>query len=337
MEESEYDRVSRSMDSQLRTLVIINNQAAKARRVWPGINASLEKSQINFDIHVTTQAGDATVAARTALREGYEVIAVVGGDGTLSEAAAGFFALDEDIGSVPASINREAALAILPAGTGDDFARGLRGKRVPIREWTESLVSYCRNPAGTKTRIVDVIYGVANNGLNSFICINVVTIGLGAEVAHRVATQSKLMQRLPGEARFVAAACGALAAWRERKVRICVDDDEVIECQSNLFAVANGVYAGGGMMFAPAARVDDGVFDVLVSWDITRAGILRELPRIRRGGHLANPNVRAIQATRVKIETIGRENELSIEADGNVRGVTPARFVIMPGALRLVL
>jgi diacylglycerol kinase family enzyme len=111
----------------------------------------------------------------------------------------------------------------------------------------------------------------------------------------------------------------------------------MIECRTNLLAVANGIFAGGGMMFAPAARVDDGKLDVLVSWDITRAGILSELPRIRRGGHLTNPNVRAIQSTRIEIETTGRENELPIEADGNVRGATPARFHIMPGSLRLVL
>lgn len=327
------------MNSQPRIFVIRNNQAAKAHRVWPGIESSFKENQLKFESHVTTQAGDATIAARAALRDGYEIIAVVGGDGTLSEAAAGFFALDEQVSTehIPESINKDAVLAILPAGTGDDFARGLKGKRVSVRQWTDSLVLYCRNPDQSKTRLIDAIYGVANNGLNTFICINVVTIGLGAEVAHRVATQSRLMHRLPGEARFVAAACGALAAWRERKVRVRVDDDEVIERRTNLLAVANNVYAGGGMMFAPAARVDDGNLDVLLSWDITRAGILRELPRIRRGGHLANPNVRAIQATRVEIETIGQENDLPIEADGNVRGVTPARFLIMPRALRLVL
>jgi YegS/Rv2252/BmrU family lipid kinase len=290
-----------------------------------------------FDVHVTSKAGDATVAVRDALRDGYGVIAVVGGDGTLSEAAAGFFALDKPFETAPETINKDAVLAILPAGTGDDFARGLKGKRIALERWLDSLISYCRDTDVTKTRLVDVIYGAANNCSNKFICLNVVTIGLGAEVAGRVATQSTVIQRLPGEARFVAAACGALAAWRERSVRVRVDNGDVIECRSNLLAVANGVYAGGGMMFAPAARVDDGKLDVLLSWDITRAGILRELPRIRRGGHLANPNVRAIQGTRVEIVTSGNENELPIEADGNVRGVTPAQFLIMPGAIRLVV
>ena len=333
----EYDRVSRLMGSHPRILIILNNEAAKARRVWPGIDSSLKNNDIQFDCHVTTQAGDATVAARAALREGYELIAVVGGDGTLSEAAAGFFALDEELvsGNVPRSINKDAVLAILPAGTGDDFARGIKGKRLSVGEWTDSLISYCHNPDRGKSRAVDVIYGVASDGMNRFICLNVVTIGLGAEVARRVAAQNRLTQRLPGEARFVSAAIGALAAWREREVRILIDDGEVIECRTNLLAVANGIYAGGGMMFAPAAEVDDGLFDVLVSRDITRAGILRELPRIRRGGHLANPNVYSTNGTRVEIETIGLENQLPIEADGNLRGVTPARFILMPGALRL--
>lgn len=321
-----------------RPLVIINNVAAKARRARPLIEAALKERQIGFDLHVTTHAGDATTRTRAALREGYGVIAVVGGDGTLSEAAAGFFALDEmdAVTDVPAQVRGEAALAILPAGTGDDFARGLSGgRREPLWRWIDALAGYCLRPEESRTRVVDVIYGEASRGAGNFICLNVVTIGLGAEVARRVAAQSRLVQSLPGEARFVAAACGALAAWRERNVRLRVDDEEAIECRSNLLAVANGVYAGGGMMFAPGALPDDGLLDVLISRDITRATILRELPRIRRGGHLSNPNVRAVRATRVSIDT-DDTNALPIEADGNVRGVTPARFRIMPKALRII-
>lgn len=325
----------RVMEKDARVLVIINNVAAKARRVRPRIEAALRENQVKFDTHTTTHAGDATTRTRAALREGYKIIAVVGGDGTLSEAAAGFFVMDESeaVADVPRAIASDAALALLPAGTGDDFARGLRGRRESLEKWIDALVSHCRESGESRTRVVDVIHG--RTSARSFICLNVVTIGLGAEVARRVAAQSSLTQRLPGEARFVAAACGALAAWRERAVRVRVDEREAIECRSNLLAVANGVYAGGGMMFAPNARVDDGQLDVLISCDITRATILRELPRIRRGAHLSNPNVRAMQASRVSIET-DETNALPIEADGNVRGMTPARFQIMPQALRII-
>src|SRR5918911_3755608 len=121
-----------------RTLVIINPAAARARRAWPRIQAALLESELNFDSYETAFAGDATTKTREALRAGYSTIAVVGGDGTLSEAAAGFFEFDEEEAenlSLPSSINAQAALAILPAGTGDDFARGLANRRAPLEEW----------------------------------------------------------------------------------------------------------------------------------------------------------------------------------------------------------
>lgn len=343
------------MNARPRTLVIVNHAAARARRSWTEIEGILKARNIRFDAHETQHAGDATNATRAALRAGYQLIAVVGGDGTLSETAAGFFVTDERKVSVdeqeidsdeqrastldwlPQPINMEAALAILPAGTGDDFARGLAGGREAVERWLARLIGYYERPAAAATRDVDVIHGSTADGSNSFICINVATLGIGAEVAGRVAAQRALLRRLPGEARFTAAACGALLAWRERRMRVHVDDGPALECSSNLLAVANGIYAGGGMMFAPAARPDDGLMDFLLAHDISRATILKELPRIRRGAHLANPNVRVMRCTRVRIEPLTRDDQLPIEADGNVRGHTPAEFQIMPAALRLVV
>ena len=73
------------------TLIIINRRAARAARAWPTVKELLTRKGIRFDAHETARAGDATTKTRAALRAGYRVIAVVGGDGTLSEAAAGFF------------------------------------------------------------------------------------------------------------------------------------------------------------------------------------------------------------------------------------------------------
>ena len=335
------------MDSRPRTLVIINHAASRARRAWAEIKNALKAEGVNFDAHETRHAGDATETTRAALRAGYQLIAVVGGDGTLSETAAGFFALDEheadldelkriNAGHWPMPVSTDAALAILPAGTGDDFARGLAGGREVLEQWLERLIGYYKRPEHSFARDVDAIYGSTDDGSNIFVCINVATLGIGAEVAGRVAAQSALLRRLPGEARFTAAACGALLAWRERRVRVLVDDKPALECSSNLLAVANGIYAGGGMMFAPHARPDDGQMDVLLACDIKRATILRELRRIRRGAHLDNPNVRTARCARVRIETIADDDPLPVEADGNVRGHTPAEFQIMPGAIRIV-
>ncbi|HEY6231651.1 MAG TPA: acylglycerol kinase family protein, partial [Pyrinomonadaceae bacterium] len=102
-------------------LIIVNHAAAKARSAWPVLRRRLEGAGLEFDLHETTQPGDATTRTRAALEAGTTLIAVVGGDGTLSEAAQGFFQFGKRIEDLPAPINPDACLAILPAGTGDDF------------------------------------------------------------------------------------------------------------------------------------------------------------------------------------------------------------------------
>ena len=367
-----------------RLLVIVNHNAGRARRAWPQIRNTLHAQGIRFDEHATTHAGDATTQTRSALHAGYNLIAIVGGDGTLSEAASGFFDFDEEVVNtsniLPHAINTNAALALLPAGTGNDFARGLlAGRRAPLEFWIEKLIASCRNTETSAPRVVDVIYGNAavatqsdaQHNAQPFIALNAATFGIGAETAQRVAAQRGLTARLNGEARFVAAACGALVAWRERPVRLTLGDsntgesnssekviDEadtnqaahnqahtnqaadnhtnVIECRTNILAIANNIYAGGGMMFAPHARPDDGRLDVLIACQLSRAAVLRELPRIRKGTHLSNKKVRTFTATHVRVETLDAHERLIIEADGNVRGHTPAEFRVMPAALRIV-
>jgi len=320
-----------------KTLVLINNAAAKALNAWPVVRKHLEASALSFDFYQTTQPGDATIRTRQALRDGANTIAVVGGDGTLSEAAEGFFEFSKRAEEVPTPINSEARLAILPAGTGDDFARSQMGRREPLAKWLDILVSHCQSPAGTNERVVDVLYGLCDEYTTPFICLNASTMGIGGEAAARVAAHGNFMRRFSGEARFAAAALAALIGWRERRVRVSIDDREVIEGNMNIVGVANALYAGGGMMLSPQAQIDDGKLDVVTASGLNRASIVRELARIHKGGHVANPKVRIAQGEGVSIETFSAADAMLIEVDGNVRGVTPVEFRVMPRALRFVV
>jgi diacylglycerol kinase family enzyme len=384
------------MSERARLLVIVNHAAARARRAWPDVRAYLEGERVRFDAHESVRAGETEERTRAALACGYKTVAVVGGDGTLSAAASGYFEPCAPLaaGELPRAVNPAASLAILPAGTGDDFARGLTGgRREPLAVWLARLVNHSRadeegrsglrtgverraglrvdeeesaglagesddashqtNARGLEetTRSVDVLLGSVEGGLpgsagggaRRFVCLNAATLGIGAEVAGRVAAQGPTVRRLPGEARFAWAALQSLAAWRDRRVRLRVDggewaieEGEWTECRTNLIAVVNGTYAGGGMNFSPEARLDDGLLDVLTVCAISRAELLRELARVRRGGHLANPKVKLTRGTRVRIETHDPSDSLPVEADGDVRGHTPAEFRVMPGALRVV-
>ncbi len=120
-------------------------------------------------------------------------------------------------------------------------------------------------------------------------------------------------------------------------MRVVIDDQIVADAEMNLVAVANGLYAGGGMMLSPEASIDDGKLDVVTASGLNRLQVIRELPRIHSGGHVANPKVQVIQATRVRIETFSEDDALLIEADGNLRGRTPVEFSVLPKALRVVV
>ena len=325
----------RSVNSRI--LIIINPAAARARRAWPIVRDRLDSQGISYDVHETQRPGDATTAVSAALNSGCGLISVVGGDGTLSEAANGFFEIDFSNDSMPQPLSPDATLAILPAGTGDDFARNLRGNRVPLEQWLETFITHCRQSRAGTTRLVDVIRVRTDQYRRHLLCINASTLGLGGETAARVAAQRNALRRLSGEARFVIAAMGALAAWRERPVKIRIDGATVTEGPLNLAAVANARYAGGGMMLSPQAEIDDGKLDVVTVSGLKRANILRELTRIHKGGHVANPKVKIIQGRHVSIETFTLKDALPIEVDGNVSGHTPADYSVMPGALRFVV
>lgn len=306
------------------------------------IRKRIEADGIEIDSYETTEAGDATIKTRAALKAGVIIIAVVGGDGTLSEVAEGFFKFRARVDELPLPINAAASLAILPGGTGDDFARGLMGgRRAKVGEWTDVFIAHCRAGGEGNTLLVDVLYGLCDGYQKPFICLNASTMGIGGETAGRVAAQGELMRRLSGEVRFAAAAVAALVGWRERRVRVSIDDSEdrheVIDGPMNLAAVANALYAGGGMMLSPEAQFDDGKLDVVTASGLSRVQVMRELTRIHKGGHIVNPKVQIRQGTKVRVETFAPEDAMPIEVDGNVRGLTPVEFRVIPQALRFVV
>ena len=315
-------------------LIIINHSAARARRLWPTIQKQLDAARVEYQAYETKAPGDATIKTRDALRSGVESVVVVGGDGTLSETAEGFFEFNDDLDVHPTPINPLAKLALVPAGTGNDFARGLLGKRAPLQDWIDIVIAHSRGESCV--RIMDVLYGRCNDYEKPFICFNASTMGIGGETAGRVAAQGKFMRNFSGEFRFVFAAVGALAAWRERRVRVTVDGRTVSDGPMNLVAVANALFCGGGMMLSPEARMDDGKLDVITASGLSRANVITELSRVHNGGHVKNPKVTITQGTIARIETFLLQDAMLIEADGNVRGVTPVQFQVLPGALRFV-
>ena len=96
--------------------------------------------------------------------------------------------------------------------------------------------------------------------------------------------------------------------------------------------VANGRFFGGGMQTCPEAEPGDGLLDVVTIGDVTKRDLVRTMPKIYRGTHLPHPKAEALRGRVVTVET---DEPAPVELDGEQPGTTPARFEVLPGALRL--
>lgn len=289
--------------------------------MWTAARQKVVAAGIEFDEYMTTRAGEATEVTRRAVRAGNANIIAVGGDGTLSEVVNGYF--DED-GNI---VDRDSALGLIPSGTGSDFRRSLG---------TGNIDQLIRAILHTKTRSIDAARVEFQNNRNekSFrTFINVASFGLGGDVSALVnAWRERLPRMISGRARFAVAAIAALRRYKNVEVSITLDDRS-IKINSNFIVVANGRFAGGGMMLAPNAELDDGLLDLILTNEISRFDIVRELGRIQRGAHLNHPKVTELHAREI---TIAASSPLPIDLDGEMVGTTPARISVLPSAIRFL-
>jgi diacylglycerol kinase family enzyme len=121
------------------------------------------------------------------------------------------------------------------------------------------------------------------------------------------------------------------ARWSSTEIHVTVDG-ETRRARMHDVIVANGPYVGGGMKIAPEAEPDDGIFDVLLIGDLTKRDLVLTMPKIFRGTHLPHPKAELLRGAQVSVDAADR---LPIELDGEQPGTTPARFEIVPQALRV--
>jgi diacylglycerol kinase (ATP) len=306
------------------TLFIINPVAARGTTMkrWLVSRREFIKAGIAFTEQQTAEAGEATRITRDAIKAGCQRVIAVGGDGTLNEVLNGY--LDEP----GIAINSQAAIGLLPSGTGSDFRRS-----VGLLNTADAVASVL----ASHSRLIDAMrveYTTPEGGNLIRHSLNLVSFGLGGEVTGYVNNwRESLPGWVGGRLRFVAAAVLGLKDFKNKKISIRLDGRPPLSLRSNLVVIGNGRFAGGGMMLAPLAELDDGELDVILTHSPTRLDIIRELPRIYRGGLLENAKVSLHKAQSVLVEAAER---LAIDIDGESPGIAPARVTVLPLAVRFL-
>jgi YegS/Rv2252/BmrU family lipid kinase len=302
-----------------KTIVIANPMARHGfvGEHWPELSARIRDVLGPVDLQLTKSRGDGLQIAKGAVARGLQTIVSFGGDGTHSEIVDGI---------MQSGLNDRVSLGILNAGTGGDFRR-----MIPGADELEGACAVIRDRAPVPIDIGWVQHVDDQGRAAGRFFLNIASMGMGGLVDRFVAASKS---KSSGKAKYFKAVLRAHAKYKPAKVRMRIDGKDHGEHEISSLCVCNGRWAGGSMMFAPEARVADGMFDVVV---IRATSTLRGLPvmaGLYKGTHVRSPLVETHRGRHVQVDVVA--NTAWMDIDGEAPGVGPAEFRIHDRALRVI-
>jgi YegS/Rv2252/BmrU family lipid kinase len=305
---------------------------------------ALAVRRIDHEVVITEGPAHATQLARQATADGTRVVVAVGGDGTLHEVVNGVVG---DGDAAPA----DTVVGLLPAGRGSDYARGLGLDASPMSMAARLAGVLEGDPAATRRvdlgevtyRPTETVAGRPATDIDADaaddrarrIFINEAGIGFSPFVAQRTA-------RFParfGEWLYTLAGIVTIIDWRHRTLELTWDGEGRQDDRPDASAryasveVALGRYAGGGMLLAPGAVLDDRLFDVVTIGEAGRGELLSFSWRLRSGAHLGSPVVTIRRASSLAARVVDDGGPVYLQADGELLGRDPVTFRVLPDAL----
>lgn len=300
-------------------LLIANPRSGNGRRDIPReVSELLTAGGINHTLLVTEHPGHATqLAERGVTEQGFRFVVAVGGDGTVNEVVNGL--VDPTSGEPR---GQDLVLGVVPGGSGCDFIRTW-GLDVPLQRLVERHL--------LTEMVLPIDLGrVTSTNLEGEPVVrlfaNIAEVGWGADVTRR----ANRLPRFVGRSRYLLSTLASVVRVRPVEATVRLDHTERTELVTEV-VIANGQFFGGGMKIAPRALPDDGRFNVQ-TWRGGARDILENLPKVRSGEHVSSPTVREWQSATVDVTAAAR---MTVEADGEVLGTTPATFEVLPRVLSL--
>ena len=289
------------MSRRLGLLVNPASAGGKALGVIPAVEAELRRLGAEFRV-VRSDSGEHAKQLARDMAEAGEVAVAVGGDGlvgTLAGALAG----------------TDGALAIIPAGRGNDFARVLE---IPTDPAAAARVAFQGHERALDVGQVD---GKSFVGIASF--------GFDSD-ANRIANETRIVR---GNLVYAYAALRALVQWKHARFTVTVDGERH-EFTGWSVAVGNSKAFGGGMFMFPMAELDDGKLEVAICEQSSKWHYLKGLPKVFKGTHVDDPAIRFFRGERIEIDA---DRDFVVYADGDPLADLPATVTVLRRALRVIV
>lgn len=269
--------------------IVINESAGrfKTAKNKKRILFLLKKYGIDFEMAKTQYPEHAIFLAEEAVKNGFDKIATIGGDGTFYEVANGI---------LRSGLSKNISFVSIPSGGGNDFAHNFG-----ISDNYEKSLMLLKTG---EPKFIDV------GKIEDIFFINAFGIGLDA----RVARLSRKVKFLNGVPRYMVATIKAIAELKKYRCEIISDDIHLDEIFL-MISIGNTKFAGGGYMLTPNALADDGLFDISIVKNASRLRILKILPKTFSGEHIKEKEVITFRSNKIQIVS---DKDLPIYTDGEL-------------------
>ncbi len=292
---------------------LIYNPSAGMREERAEIQRAMETLRERgwrIDMVETAHGGDATRFARAAAEERLDALIVVGGDGTVNEAANGL-------------VDSATALGALPSGTANVWAKEMG---LPLGD----LPAAARRLAGADVRAIDV-GEVRGPTIAPRVFILWCGVGLDAAITRDVEPQREMKRRLGALTFWLV---GIRTAWNYRGTRATLVVGERRTRRRMILALAaNAQLYGGIVKIAPNARVDDGLLDFVVFKGTGFWATAWHIVRVFFGAHAHDPQVEIHSASSISVSG----KDLPVHVDAEPIGFAPIEIRVRPRALRVLV
>jgi diacylglycerol kinase (ATP) len=291
----------------LRTQIIVNGSRRKALKRALDLNSRLNDSLVLETKH----QGHALELAERACGQ-CELLVSVGGDGMLHEVVNGVMKQPD--------FDLRPAIAVLKAGTGNDFARNLSYSSFP-----ELLAKAIREGNFGKLDLGLIQHG---NG-ESIYLVNAMDAGFGYDTVFRIRKTPALV---PRPLVFPIGILSTFLTYKASELE-CIADNFHFSGKCLTAVVANGPWFGGGIGIAPEAQLNDGYLDLTIVGNVGMTDFLRHLPALKKAEKINHPEVIYIKTKEVKL--IGKGG---FEVDGELPVFSlPVHIKVVPSAVKLLV
>lgn len=292
--------------------LFVNPAAGRGRtgRRLPRIRELLNEAGVQYTLFTSRAVGDLEAQVRKQVAAGATKIIVTGGDGSIHEAVNGIM-----------SANKDAALGVIPSGTGNDFAKA---SLTPLDWETATKLLANRIAANAPPRTIDI------GRVNDRYFANGAGIGFDAKV-----TAIAQAYRWPiGDFIYLVAIVRAMLDGITTPDLKITGTEELWNGPVTLANISNGPWVGGMFYIAPMADIDDDQLELIIAAPVTRTRLLGLLPKLMQGQHLNEPEIHHASVRKLHISA---KAPIPSQLDGEVQPLQSEFDIeIIPGALKLL-